>query len=111
MEEQLYQLALSPDLDLTAEAFIAAWNAAPEARALAEAHLSTAKGTNFFDPLLTTVLLGIGTNVASSAIYDVIKAVIERARAKRDKSQTKHTHIEQIKKPDGTRILVVDIDE
>ena len=67
MDDQTYQIALSPDLHISLEEFANAWNEDDIARTFAEAHLSQAKGTQFFDPMLVTVLLTVGTGVTAVA--------------------------------------------
>jgi len=117
MDDQIYQIALSPDLHITLEEFATAWNEDDVARTFAEAHLSQAKGTQFFDPMLVTVLLSVGTGVTSNLISDLIEGLIQRLIDKKNAQSNqgtpahKHTHIEHIKKPDGSEMLVVDIDE
>ena len=117
MDDQTYQIALSPDLHISLEEFANAWNEDDIARTFAEAHLSQAKGTQFFDPLLVTALLTVGTGVATDLLSDLIKGVIQRLIDKNNAKNVqstparKHTHIEHIKKPDGSVMLVVDIDE
>ena len=117
MDDQTYQIALSPDLHISLEEFANAWNEDDVARTFAEAHLSQAKGTQFFDPMLITVLLTVGSGVASDLLSDLIKGVIQRLIDKKNAQSIqgtpahKHTHIEHIKKPDGSEMLVVDIDE
>jgi hypothetical protein len=117
MNDQIYQIALSPDLHISLEEFANAWNEDDIARTFAEAQLSQAKGTQFFDPMLVTVILTVGTGVASDLLSDLIKGVIQRlidtknAQNVQGTPAHKHTHIEQIKKPDGSEMLVVDIDE
>ena len=114
MSQQDYEVVLSPELAITPEEFAQAWNEALETRTLATVHLSEAKGATFIDPLLVGALLSIPATVASSALYDLIKDIIHRLQEKkRTQGQTshKHIHIEQTKKPDGTQIIVVDIEE
>ena len=115
MDYQTYHIALSPDLDITPEEFAAAWNEATETRDIAYVQLSQAKGTQFIDPMLAAALLSVPATVASSAIYDLIKGVIHRLQEKKGQEQQpqahKHIHIEQTKKPDGTEILAIDIEE
>jgi hypothetical protein len=117
MDDQTYQIALSPDLHITLEEFANAWNEDDIARTLAEAHLSQTKSTQFFDPMLVTALLTVGTGVATNLLSDLIEGVIQRLIDKKNTQSGpgtpahKHTHIEHIKKPDGTEMLVVDIDE
>ena len=117
MDYRLYHIALSPDLDITPEEFADAWNEADEAREMdADIQLSHAKGAQFIDPtLLAAALLSVPANVASAAIYDLIKGVIHRLQEKKEQAQMqaphRHIHIVQTKKPDGTEILAIDIDE
>ncbi len=51
------------------------------------------------------MLLGVTTGVAGNALYDLIKKVLVKQGVR------KHTHIEEMKKPDGTRLLVIDVEE
>jgi hypothetical protein len=100
MYYQTCQIALSPDLYITPEEFAVAWNETLEARTIAEAYLSEAKGTQFDPTLIAGIVIGVVTNVASSALYDLIKDVIQRIRDKKgiqssqDIPKHKHTHIE-----------------
>src|SRR5579859_3257166 len=92
-----YQIALSPDLDITAEEFADAWNEDPEARKKdAEVMLSRTGGAKFLDPLVVGALLSIPATVASSEIYDLIKSVIHRLWEKKGQAppQSSHKHIQ-----------------
>ena len=117
MDYQTYQIALSPDLHISPEEFANAWNENDVARTIAEARLSQAKGTQFLDPMLVTVLLSVGTGVAGNLLTDIIESVVQQLRSKKATQSSqgtptlKHTHIEQIKTPDGSEMLVVEIDE
>ena len=114
MDYRLYHIALSPDLDITPEEFADAWNEAAETREIdADIQLSQASGAKFLDPVLAAALLGVPATVASSEIYDLIKAVIHRFQEKKRQAQPphRHIHIEQTKKSDGTEILIIDMDE
>ncbi len=117
MNDQTYQIALSPDLHITLEEFATAWNEDDVARTFAEAHLSQARGTQFFDPMLVTVLLSVGTGVAANLLSDLIEGVIQRLLDKKNTQSNqnapaqKHTHIEHITKPDGSQMLIIDINE
>jgi hypothetical protein len=115
-----YQVAISPDLDITAEEFARAWNADPETHDLATAHFAREKASQFIDPTLLGALLSIPAGITSATLYDLIKGVIERLREEKGQppqsSQTvqashKHLHFEQARRPDGTEIIVVDYDE
>ena len=117
MDYQAYQIVLSPDLCISPEEFAHAWNTTAEARTLAEAHLSEITGAHFFEPVLLTILISVGTGVASNVLTDLIEGLIQRLRDKKGARHTPnapaHTHaqIARMKQPDGTEMLVVDIDE
>lgn len=111
MDEQTYQIVLSPDFGIPPEEFARAWNETAQARAIAEARLVESKGTQFDPTLVAGILIGVATNVASSALYDLIKEVIRRLQDRQSTHPRTHTHIEELNKPDGTRLVVVDIDE
>ena len=117
MDYQLYQVVLSPDLELTPEDFADAWNKTSASHDVTEAQVSAVKGTQFDAALVATILLSIPLNLASSALYDLIKKVIQQAHDRHNTpSQSpsqphRRIHIEQREKPGGTRYLVVDIDE
>jgi len=101
-----YQIALSPDIGLSPADFMAAWNEDVEARNLAEAHLVPSTSEHYDPTLLVTILLTVATGAASNVLSELIIRVVERK-----KDVHKHTHVEETKKSDGTRLLVVDIDE
>lgn len=111
MDYQTYQIALSPDLDITPEEFANAWNETAEARAVAEAHLSEAKGAQFDPTLIAGILISVGTGVAGNLLTDLIKGIIQQLKDKKGAQPHKHTHVEQMKKSEGTEMLIVDIDE
>ena len=107
-----YQIALSPDLALSPADFVAAWNEDRASQQVAEAHLSSSSGAKY-DPALVdgaiavlSVVGNVGLGVITNAIYDVLKLVMVKHGGGH-----KHTHIMEVKKPDGTSILVIDIDE
>jgi len=102
-----YQLALPPDLGLSPADFVAAWNASAECCTIAQASLSSSTSAQY-DPLLVAALAllsTVGIGVATNALYDLIKQVLIT------KGVHTQTQIVKIDQPDGTRILVVTIDE
>jgi len=102
-----YQIVLSPNLHISSTDFVYAWNGDTETRTKAEAQLASPDAANF-NPMVDmamVVLNNVGWGLATNALYDLIKGVLVKQGVK------KHTRIMQIKKPDGTEIFVVDIDE
>jgi hypothetical protein len=106
MPQRDYEVVLSPELGMTPEAFAETWNELTEARARGEARTTTAKGKTFDQTLIVTVIISVTSGVASNVIADLIMHVLEKRG-----SHGKHTHIEQVKTPDGTERFVADIDE
>ncbi|MFQ5814822.1 MAG: hypothetical protein ACE5I2_16715 [Anaerolineae bacterium] len=101
-----YQIALPPELGLSSEEFVAGWNDDQDCLAIAEAGLAEPT-TKQYDPTLATaalaVLGSVALNVASNAIYDLIKHVLAKKGVRRD------VEIMQLDQPDGSRLLVVKI--
>jgi hypothetical protein len=103
-----YQLALDPEIGLSAGDFAAAWNASAECQQAAQALLVSPPSVGY-DPaalaaaqvVLETLLLG----VASSALYDMIKALFVRKGIRRK------IEIHEVTQANGTHILVVSIVE
>jgi hypothetical protein len=102
-----YQIALSPNLGLSPTDFITAWNEDPDTRTIAEASLSEASSASygpFLDATMATIST-LGSGIATNALYDLLKQLLVK------KGIHKHTRITEVKKPDGTHILVIDIEE
>src|SRR6266700_733029 len=95
-----YEIILSPDLDITLNDFAAAWNENPETRDLGPARVEKVTGVHYDLTIVTTILI----TVAGEAAGNVISALIMKIFGK-------HTHIEHLKKPDGSESFIVDIKE
>ncbi len=104
MEE--YYIVLPADIGLSPMEFVAVWNEEKECRTVAIARLVSPASQQYDFNLFADILLSLVTNVASSALYDLIKQALARRGV-----SGKHIHMEALQKPDGTRFLVVDIDE
>jgi hypothetical protein len=100
-----YHIALSPELDIHPTDFVKAWNDDTEAHNEASASFAPSAGTQYDPTLIADVLLGVTTGIASNALYELIKKVLVKQGVR------KHTHIEEMKKSDGSRLLVIDIKE
>ena len=105
MGHEYYQIVLSPDLGISSDDFLEAWNEDAETRNLSEAYPMSSAGKSFDPALIAGIMISISTGVATNVISALIMKVLDK------KGVSKHTHIEQMKKSDGTSLLVVDIDE
>ena len=101
-----YQILLSPDLDLSPAGFVASWNEEAAAHNLPQARLVPSASKQYDQALLDAIVLSVTTGIASNVLYELIKRIVVKK-----KGGHTHTHIEESKKADGTRLLVVDIDE
>jgi len=102
-----YQILLSPDLDLRPADFVTSWNEEAAAENLPQTRLVPSSSKHYFDQaLVDAIVFSVTTGVASSVVYDLIKRVVVKK-----KGGHTHTHIEESNKADGTRLLVVDIDD
>ena len=105
-----YHVALPPEMGLNAQDVVTLWNSDPACHAVATATLIQAHSrdfTPFTDALLGlagvagTVGLGVGTN----ALYDLLKGLLGKHGVK------KHTRLTELEQPDGTHLLVLEIEE
>lgn len=102
------QIALAPDLKISPAEFVDGWNELPDARNVAQARVKGGGAKSYLDPLTIAVLTVAGSvavNLASSALYDLIREALAK------KGVRKHTRIIESTLPDGTRVVVVDIAE
>jgi hypothetical protein len=103
-----YQVALSPELGLSSEDFVRAWNETAACRAVADASVTSPRSAQF-DPSLLGVTLTIASSLAlgaaGNALYDLIRELLMGRGVRRQ------TEIVQIEQPDGSRLLVVTITE
>jgi hypothetical protein len=113
-----YQIALAPDLGVSAEEFVAEWNEAPECRALAEARLMRQVPQGFpLDADLVQqglVLLSGAAGAVGALALDALKdALKERltayfGRRLEEALPTKHSiEVGAIRQPGGAYLLVV----
>lgn len=96
-----YQIALSPDLDISPEDFVAAWNEAPECRAAAAARVEAAAQRSFEPLTASAILIGLGLGIATNALYDLIKYALVK------KGVREQIELSQIEQPDGSRVIVI----
>ena len=113
-----YHIAFAPDLDVSSQDFVAAWNDTPECRALAEAQLTTQPPQGFpLDPqlvqqglVLLTGAAGVAGGLALDALKDAVKdKLTEYLKRKLEEPLSKKPSIqvESIRQPDGAYLLVV----
>ena len=73
-----YQIAIAPELNLSAAELAAAWNAAPECRTVAQAALLEASPKGFpLDPELVKTGLILLAGFAGNMVVDVVKDLIK----------------------------------
>jgi hypothetical protein len=101
-----YHIALSPACGISPDDFAAFWNEEAEVRATGEARLAEAISKGYFEPITTSIVIGVVTGIAANAIYDLIKQIESNKGM-----QMTHTHFEELSMPDGTHLVIVDEDE
>jgi len=106
MTKRDYEIILSPDLEISPADFAAAWNELTETHAIGPARVEKARGAQFDPTLVATILITVASGAAANLISESIMKIVEKHG-----KPTKHTHIEHIKKPDGTESFIADIDE
>jgi hypothetical protein len=112
-----YTLALDPRLGLSPADFAALWNADPAAREVGTVTLERAAPKGF-DAGLATIVLQIAGSVAlgvvSNIVYDLLKQAAARARergAPVPANPPELIDVQEISRPDGTRLLIVTVRE
>lgn len=106
MPQRECEIVLSPNLHISPTEFAIAWNELTETRDVGEARVEKAKGAQYDLTLLATILITVGGGAAANVISAYIMKILEKHG-----KPAKHTHIEHLKKPDGTESFIVDIDE
>lgn len=103
-----YTLVLAPDLPVDAGAFVAAWNADPHTQPVATATLARGQSQQFgadYLQIALTIVEGLALGVGGNALYDLIKTFLFTQGVRR------RTQITELIQPNGTRLLVVTIEE
>ena len=103
-----YQVILSPELSITPEAFIAAWNADPACRDTAPAVRVDAPPAGYpLDPATVLVFLGgVATTIATGVITNLISDLLKQ-KFFTTAQQPSSVDIVVIDHAPGTRLLVV----
>ncbi len=103
----IYTLSLDPDLEISPAEFAAAWNVIPECRENATAQVKPGIPT-MFDPyaadLVSLVVVPLLVNLASNALYDLIKAALLKGGVQQ------RTRIEQRMQPDGSVLTTITVE-
>lgn len=102
------QVVLPPDLELTPSQFAETWNDGAEYRAAAQA--STGRSAQeAFDPGLADAALVVLQNVAlgigGAALYDLIRLLLIKQGVRKRTQMIEHSQ------PDGTRLIIVTVEE
>ncbi|MCP4346682.1 MAG: hypothetical protein GY795_14290 [Desulfobacterales bacterium] len=103
-----YPIALSPELGISAEDFMAAWNGTPECKEIAQAELREEPPAGFpVDATMVVVFLaGFAANLAGDVVKDIIKEQIIKVIKEKVFKQKQQQEFEVLV-PDGTEVVVV----
>ena len=109
-----YHIALSPDLHVNSQDFVAAWNDTAECRALAEARLVPQAPQGFpIDPqlvqqglVLLTGAVGVAGGLALDALKDAVKDKLTEY-FKEKLSRKPALQVDAVRQPGGAYLLVV----
>jgi hypothetical protein len=99
-------VVLDRDLGIGVDALAAAWDADDEARHLGPAEVEPA-GAGVFQPgLIELVAIPLAVNVASGALYDLLKRLITKLRGA-GKASSEELEIVEVETASGHRLIVV----
>lgn len=84
---------------------VASWEADEEARAVSSATVEAARGGEFIPGLVELILIPGAVNLATSALYDLIRRVIRRSRP--DRGELSELELVETTTALGDRVVVV----
>lgn len=107
-------VALAPDLNVSSEEFVAAWNDAPESRAVADARVIHQAPQGFpLDPQLAQlglVLLTTAAGAVGGLVLDALKDAVKESLTeyfKQKLTPRPRVDVTAVRQPDGAYLLVV----
>jgi hypothetical protein len=101
-----FQIAFPPDLGITPEAFAAEWNADAESRSIGEARFDPDPSKQYdFGVIIGLVIIPLLVSISANAFYDLRKARLVASGVR------KRTQLIEVEQPDGSRLLVVVVEE
>jgi hypothetical protein len=97
-------IVVAPDAGFAPGAVSSAWNADDESSAAGAAGLEVAGGEVFFPGLVELVVVPLAVNLASSAVYDLVKKLVARLRP----TGGKEPRVERLEvSADGRDVIIV----
>ena len=104
-----YQVVFSPELEVSSESFILAWNDDPECRDIALAEPQHESPAGFpIDPGAALVFLGgVATTLATGVITNLVTKWIEKQFSKTPSEPPPHIEVMVIQQAPGACLLVV----
>ena len=100
-------VALDPDVEVTAEVFVAAWADDPDTRESGPATVEQARPNTFLPGLAELVVVPLAVNLASAVVYDVVRRVVRRAGNRQQTRDVSEVEVIDFTSADGDRIVVV----
>jgi hypothetical protein len=102
-------VALGPGVDVTASDLAAAWDSDDEAAAVGRAMVETSAPGTFIADVLALVVIPLLVNVSSSAVYDMVRRAVAKARLA--KPSLPDVEVVEVISHDGDRVVVVRLRE
>jgi hypothetical protein len=103
------RIAFDPELNISSADFAKAWNASASHRQVADARVDSQTPSQYVEPSLIqaglVVLGSMATGLLTNAVWELIKELLI------DQGVTKRTTYKVLSLPDGTRLLVISIEE
>jgi hypothetical protein len=104
-----YPVAFSPELEIEAADFAAAWNQDDASRQVAQAVTAQPKGVTYLPPGVSEALVflaGVASTIAVDVLKDVIKNRVNAYLAHRYPIKPK-IEVTAVRQPDGAYLLLV----
>lgn len=98
-------VALEPAVGLSAAEVVVSWEADDEARAVSSVEVEAARGGQFMPGLVELILIPGAVNLATAALYDLVRRVIRRSRP--DRHELSELELVEVTTGLGDRVVMV----
>jgi hypothetical protein len=96
-------VAVDPSVGVDPAGFVAAWGEVPEAAQAGPARVESVAPGQFVPGVAELIWVPLAVNLVSSAVYDVVRRVVQRARRGREVSEVE---IVEFTSAGGDRVVV-----
>lgn len=97
-------VTIDPSVGVSPADFVAAWGQDADAMATGTARVEKARGEVFVPGLVELVVVPLAVNLVSSALYDLVRHIVMKARRGKEVSEVE---VVELATAEGERLVVV----